>query len=159
MSRSIETCFRKEGMQMKEDFIEFMNPPVDTGSDPGPDMQIVDVGLRLRELRKKSSLSGRSVCQRLKETYDIEVQENTLVAYESEKRVPNVKVFLALCDLYQCADVMEYFCGRTVEKTSISLENFDAKGMANILVQHYGEKGIKEIIECLLGYMKLDINS
>lgn len=144
---------------MKEDFIEFMNPPVDTVSNTQPDMQIVNVGLHLRELRKKSSLSGRAVCQKLKETYDIEVQENTLVAYESEKRIPNVKVFLALCDLYQCVDVMEYFCARTSEKTSISLENYDAKGMAKILVDHYGEKGIKEIMECLLGYMKLDIHS
>ena len=140
---------------MGEKFGEFMNPPIELECEKEIGKQIINIGINLRELRKKNSLSGREVCQKLKDEYGLDIQENTLVSYESEKRVPNVKIFLALCELYKCVDVMEYFCGNTSEKTSISLENYDTKGIANILVQHYGENGIKEIIGYLLEHMKL----
>ena len=135
--------------------MECMNPPIELDCNEEIRKQIINIGINLRALRKKNSLSGSKVCQILKDEYGLDIQENTLVAYESEKRVPNVKIFLALCEIYECVDVMEYFCGKTNEKTSISLENYNTKGIADILVQYYGENGIKEIIGYLLEHMKL----
>lgn len=136
--------------------MEFMNSPIEElDYDKEIKRPIDDIGINLRELRKKNALSGREVCQKLKEEYGIDIQENTLVSYESGKRVPNVKIFLALCDLYKCVDVMEYFYGNTSKKTSVSLDNYNTKGITDILIQYYGEDGIKEIIGYLLNCMRL----
>lgn len=67
------------------------------------------IGNRLKELRASSSLSVDEVLQKLKEKYQIDVRPNTLYGYENGRTSPDVDLFLALCKIYNCRDVLYEF--------------------------------------------------
>lgn len=136
-----------------KDFRECMNPPKD--QEEGIKV-IGDLGNKLRDLRNKSNLSSTKVCEILYSQYGLQIQVNTLVSYESNNRVPNAKMFLSLCDIYQCVDVLGYFqIGETKDSTNIALDNYDLDGIVKVLINYYGESGVKQLIKILLDNMHL----
>lgn len=66
------------------------------------------IGNKLRELREKSGLTVKDVINELRR-FDITISEKTLYGYESGKNSTNADMFLALCQIYNCKNVIGEF--------------------------------------------------
>lgn len=66
------------------------------------------IGNKLRELREKNNLTVKDVVNELKK-FDITISEKTLYGYESGKNSTNADMFLALCQIYNCKNVIGEF--------------------------------------------------
>lgn len=128
---------------------EYMNPPVETDNSLVQN-PISGIGNRLRALRRKSGMSARETCMRLAREYDLKIQENTLVTYESERRIPNAEIFLALCNMYHCENILDYFHIGEDRRDSIVLNNYDREGVVEELFVQYGKAGCKDIIKLMI---------
>lgn len=62
----------------------------------------------LRELRKKSGLSIQDVLEKLKD-FGEDIQQPTLYAYENNTRAASADMLLALCQIYNCKNILETF--------------------------------------------------
>ncbi len=69
---------------------------------------MIKLGDKLKELRKKSSLTAAQVSLKLHEL-GYEISGKTLSGYENNIRMPNADVFMALMTIYRCPDVLEEF--------------------------------------------------
>ena len=111
------------------------------------------IGNRLKELRAASSLSVDEVLGILKEKYSIEVRPNTLYGYENGRTSPDVDLFLALCKIYKCRDVLYEF-GYTDIKEIYNIHNSEEKEVIE-KYQKLSESG-KDMIRGALGIEKRD---
>lgn len=66
------------------------------------------LGTTLKELRKKMNLTAKDVSIKLKEM-GYTVSDKTLSGYENDIRMPNADIFMALCQIYHCKNVLEIF--------------------------------------------------
>lgn len=109
------------------------------------------IGSRLKELRADSSLSVDEVLCILKEKYSIEVRPNTLYGYENGRTSPDVDLFLALCKIYGCRDVLYEF-GYTDIKEIYNIHNSEEKEV----VEKYRKlpESSKDMIRGALGIEK-----
>lgn len=67
------------------------------------------IGNILRTLRENSNLSAKEVSIILKNNYSIEMNYRTLFNYEKGRSSPDVDRFLALCQIYNCTDILYTF--------------------------------------------------
>lgn len=67
-----------------------------------------NIGDILKQQRKTSGLSADHVVGCLKE-YGIEIKAKTLYGYENHISMPNADVFIALCKIYNCNSIMDFF--------------------------------------------------
>lgn len=67
-----------------------------------------DMGTKLKALRGKTSLSAKDVSLKLKEL-GFEISDKTLHGYEGGFRMPSADVFMALCEIYGCKNILETF--------------------------------------------------
>lgn len=67
------------------------------------------IGLKLRELREEKGYNAKDVVELLSSNYGIELQFKTLYSYENGRTFPNTDVFLALCLIYNCRDILYTF--------------------------------------------------
>lgn len=67
------------------------------------------IGLKLRELREQKQLNAKDVASLLHDKYDIEINFKALYSYETGRTFPNTDIFLALCHLYECNDILYTF--------------------------------------------------
>lgn len=111
------------------------------------------IGQRLKELRANSSLSVDEVLQILKNKYSIEVRPNTLYGYENGRTSPDVDLFLALCKIYSCRDILYEF-GYTDIKEIYNIHNPEEKEIIE-KYQKLPETG-KDMIRGALGIEKRD---
>lgn len=109
------------------------------------------IGNRLKELRASSSLSVEDVLHILKEKYSIEVRPNTLYGYENGRTSPDVDLFLALCKIYKCRDILYEF-GYTDVKELYNIHNPEEKEIIE-KYQKLPENG-KDMIRGALGIEK-----
>lgn len=109
------------------------------------------IGQRLKELRASSSLSVDEVLQILKSSYSIEVRPNTLYGYENGRTSPDVDLFLALCKIYSCRDILYEF-GYTDIKEIYNIHNPEEKEVIE-KYQKLPESG-KDMIRGALGIEK-----
>lgn len=109
------------------------------------------IGNRLKELRASSSLSVDEVLHILKEKYSIEVRPNTLYGYENGRTSPDVDLFLALCKIYKCRDILYEF-GYTDVKELYNIHNPEEKEIIE-KYQKLPETG-KDMIRGALGIEK-----
>lgn len=77
-------------------------------------MERQEMGSTLRELREKSKLSVKDVIEKLKER-GVNISDKALYSYESGKRAASADMFLALCEIYNCNNVLEVFSGIEVD--------------------------------------------
>ena len=68
-------------------------------------MKRVPIPPLLKQLRSASGLSGRDVARKLA-LYGISLSEKTLYGYENGVSMPNADVFLALCSIYDCEELV-----------------------------------------------------
>ena len=71
-------------------------------------MENKSFGSKLRLLRERSKKSVKEVIEELQK-YEIYITDKTLYSYENDKRTANMDMFLALCKIYKCNNIMEVF--------------------------------------------------
>lgn len=67
-----------------------------------------EFGLKLRKLREDSELSVKEVVEQLA-SMGITLSEKTLYGYEKGIRMPNADLFLCLCKIYKCNNILGAF--------------------------------------------------
>ena len=68
----------------------------------------MNIGEKLKKLRENNNMTRKEATDRLRE-YGIEISDKTLYGYESGRNSANADMFLALCQVYKCNNVMETF--------------------------------------------------
>ena len=66
------------------------------------------LGAVLRELRKKKKLTAKETVDKLL-SMGYEISDKTLSGYETGIRMPNADVFMALCKIYDCKNILQIF--------------------------------------------------
>lgn len=66
------------------------------------------LGTVLRELRKKKKLTAKETVDKLL-SMGYEISDKTLSGYETGIRMPNADVFMALCKIYDCRNILQIF--------------------------------------------------
>ena len=67
-------------------------------------------GETLRSLREREKLSVKTVINELKK-YGQDITDKTLYSYENNKRAASADMLLALCQIYNCNNILETFAG------------------------------------------------
>lgn len=67
-----------------------------------------DIGKTLKALRENAGLTCREVAGKLIE-YGFEISDKTIYGYESGRSSANADMFLALCRVYKCNDILNTF--------------------------------------------------
>ena len=67
-----------------------------------------NIGATLKILRENSGLTRREVAERLVE-YGFDISDKTIYGYESGRSSTNADMFLALCKVYKCTDILNTF--------------------------------------------------
>ena len=66
------------------------------------------LGAVLKKLRKKKKLTAKETADKLS-SLGYEISEKTISGYETGIRMPNADVFMALCTIYDCKNILEMF--------------------------------------------------
>lgn len=74
----------------------------------------MNIGSKMKELRESQGLTRKEAVEKLK-PLGIDISDKTLYGYESGRNSANADMFLALCKIYNCNNIMETFSS-TVEK-------------------------------------------
>lgn len=108
---------------------------------------------KLREYRKKMGLSVEDVSVFLNEQ-GYEIAARSVYGYENGSRMPNADVFLSLCMLYGCTDVLFEF-GYSAKRMPISQNTADEQAV----LDKYNElpDSGKDMIRGALGLEKLQM--
>lgn len=93
-------------------------------------MNSVTIGTILKKLREDAKLSPPDVVAILKSNYSIELSLRTLFSYESGCSTPDVTIFLALCTIYHCQDIL-YTFGYSNKKITFHRSNSDEEVIIN----------------------------
>lgn len=67
-----------------------------------------NLGAVLKELRKKKNLTAKNVSDKLKDM-GYSISDKTISGYETGIRMPNADVFMAICQIYDCRNILEMF--------------------------------------------------
>jgi transcriptional regulator with XRE-family HTH domain len=73
-----------------------------------------NIGEILKRLREENNLTGKETVDKLKEL-GIDISAKTLYGYESGRNSTNADMFLALCKIYKCQNIMSAFSDSTDE--------------------------------------------
>lgn len=67
------------------------------------------IGQKLRVLREDKGYNANDVSDLLQQRYGLDVNYKTIYNYEKGRSSPDVDIFLALCKIYGCRDVLYEF--------------------------------------------------
>lgn len=67
-----------------------------------------NIGATLKILRENNGLTRREVSKKLVE-YGFDISDKTIYGYESGRSSANADMFLALCKIYKCTDILNTF--------------------------------------------------
>lgn len=67
-----------------------------------------NLGNVLKELRKSKKLTAKEVAEELLQM-GYEISDKTISGYETGIRMPNADIFMALCKIYNCKNILEMF--------------------------------------------------
>jgi len=68
----------------------------------------MNIGEQLKKLRENNGMTRKDAADKLK-GLGIDISDKTLYGYESGRNSANADMFLALCRIYKCNNVMETF--------------------------------------------------
>lgn len=91
-----------------EDFLLTLRKICCTVYKKGGDNMVRSLGTTLKELRKNKKLTAKETADRLS-LLGYEISEKTISGYETGIRMPNADVFMALCTIYECKNILEMF--------------------------------------------------
>jgi transcriptional regulator with XRE-family HTH domain len=66
------------------------------------------IGAKLKQLRENNNMTRKDAAEKLREL-GIDISDKTLYGYESGRNSANADMFLALCRIYRCNNIMETF--------------------------------------------------
>ena len=66
------------------------------------------IGDKLKLLRENNKMTRKDVADKLKD-FGFDISDKTLYGYESGRNSANADMFLALCKIYKCNNIMETF--------------------------------------------------
>ena len=66
------------------------------------------IGETLKKLRENNNMTRKEAADKLK-ALGIDISDKTLYGYESGRNSANADMFLALCRIYKCQNIMEVF--------------------------------------------------
>ena len=84
------------------------------------------IGQKLRVLREDKGYNANDVSDLLQQRYGLDVNYKTIYNYEKGRSSPDVDIFLALCKIYGCRDVLYEF-GYTDIKEIYNIHNSEEK--------------------------------
>ena len=67
-----------------------------------------NIGDTLKKLREENGMTRKEAAEKLK-ALGIDISDKTLYGYESGRNSANADMFLSLCKIYKCNDIMETF--------------------------------------------------
>lgn len=67
-----------------------------------------NIGETLKKLREKNNMTRKEAADKLK-ALGINISDKTLYGYESGRNSANADMFLALCTIYKCTDILGTF--------------------------------------------------
>lgn len=73
-------------------------------------MENKSFGANLRKLRLRENLSVKEVIEKLSD-YGHDITDKTLYSYENDKRAASADMFITLCRIYKCNNILETFAG------------------------------------------------
>lgn len=73
-----------------------------------------NIGSTLKQLREKNGFTRREVAEKLTQ-YGFNISDKTIYGYESGRSSANADMFLALCKVYKCTDILNTFEDTTNE--------------------------------------------
>lgn len=82
-------------------------------------MSRLGIAETLKSKRKDAGLTVDAVCKRLEE-YDIRLSKNTMYNYESGYRQPDADTLMALCEIYEIADILDTFGYKSKDLSDLS---------------------------------------
>lgn len=85
------------------------------------------LGKKISEARKTKKLSQKDLAEQLR-SYNIKVSSGAISKWEKGDAQPNTYQFLALCQILQIKDVLEFFTGKVPEAADFSAE-LNQKGL------------------------------
>lgn len=103
-----------------------------------------NLGNTLKELRKKENLTAKDVSAKLKDM-GYAISDKTLSGYENGIRMPNADVFMALCQIYNCKNILQMFSFVKADYSIPTDDEWDIIEKYRILDRHG-----KEIIDFVL---------
>lgn len=68
----------------------------------------MNIGDTLKKLRENNNMTRKEAADKLREL-GIDISDKTLYGYESGRNSANADMFLALCQIYKCKNIMETF--------------------------------------------------
>jgi len=77
-------------------------------------MKKKEMGPTLRELRERANLTVKDVIYELSKR-EINISDKALYSYESGKRAASADMFLALCEIYKCNNILDVFSNIEVD--------------------------------------------
>ena len=81
------------------------------------------IGQKLRQLREASGYNAKEVSLILQKNFSLNVQYKSIYNYENGRNSPDTDIFLALCIIYNCEDILfEFGYTDTPKKYPISSE-------------------------------------
>jgi transcriptional regulator with XRE-family HTH domain len=92
------------------------------------------IGQTLRNLREKNKYNSKEVAEMLNDRFSISVNHKSIYNYETGRNFPDVDIFLALCSIYNCDDILYEF-GYTNIRESWKV---DSNEDADILDKYHG---------------------
>lgn len=72
-------------------------------------MEKINIGNTLKQLRTSSKKSVGEIIAELEQYYGFTLAQSTLYGYENNHSNPNIDIFLALCMIYNCNDILYTF--------------------------------------------------
>lgn len=106
-----------------------------------------NIGITLKKLRVNSKKNWHYITSKLKEQFSLDIAQSTIYGYENGHSIPNADVFLALCQIYNCQDVLYEF-GYTDERNKYLLSNEEERVICNYrTLDDSGQKIIKKALD------------
>ena len=103
-----------------------------------------NIGNQLKELREQNNLTRKEAVDKLREL-GIDISDKTLYGYESGRNSANADMFLALCKVYKCNNIMETFSDTVEDVLFTNIEwNIIEKYRA---LDEYGKETVNIILD------------
>lgn len=112
-----------------------------------------NIASKLREYRKEMGISVNEVSTFLK-SQGYEIEARSVYGYENGSRMPNADVFLSLCVLYKCTDILFEFGYNSKKMQSISISSEEQE-----ILDKYNDlpNPAKDMIRGALGLEKINL--
>lgn len=94
-----------------------------------------NLGTVLKELRKKKKLTAKETTDELL-SMGYEISEKTISGYETGIRMPNADIFMALCKIYDCKNILEMFSFINADYSIPTDEEWDIIEKYRLITKH-----------------------